>query len=113
MHIKRLTLMDLAKKRRQHRYEVKKSVKLKQGDTVQSVVSRASKCKLIRGCLRLIRYFHLFRIGLCRRNPHINITKFIGESVEVQDKSCPKRTSSHFGIEEHRTGCTRNGTSNR
>jgi len=65
--------MDLAKKRRQHRYEVKKSLKLKQGDTVQSVVSRASpgpvfnaedfKCKLIRGCLRLIRYFNVFLIG--------------------------------------------------
>jgi hypothetical protein len=34
--------MDLAKKRRQHRYEIKKSLKLKEGDTVQSVVSRAS-----------------------------------------------------------------------
>ena len=34
--------MDLAKKRRQHRYEVKRGLKLKQGDTVQSVVSRAS-----------------------------------------------------------------------
>jgi hypothetical protein len=34
--------MDLAKKRRQHRYEIKKGLKLKEGDTVQSVVSRAS-----------------------------------------------------------------------
>jgi hypothetical protein len=34
--------MDLAKKRRQHRYEIKKSLKLKEGDTVQSFVSWAS-----------------------------------------------------------------------
>jgi hypothetical protein len=34
--------MNLAKKRRQHRYEIKKSLKLKEGDTIESVVSRAS-----------------------------------------------------------------------
>jgi hypothetical protein len=39
--------MDLAKKRRQHRYEVKRSLKLKQGDTVQSVVSRASPAPVL------------------------------------------------------------------
>jgi len=41
-HIKRLTLMDLAKKRRQYRYEIKKGLNLKRGDTIQSVISRAS-----------------------------------------------------------------------
>jgi len=34
--------MDLAKKMRQYRYEIKKSLNLKQGDTVESVISRAS-----------------------------------------------------------------------
>jgi hypothetical protein len=33
--------MDLAKKRRQYRYHIKRSLNLKQGDTVQSVVTRA------------------------------------------------------------------------
>jgi hypothetical protein len=34
--------MDLAKKRRQYRYEIKKSLNLKEGDTVESTISRAS-----------------------------------------------------------------------
>jgi hypothetical protein len=34
--------MDLANKRRQYRYEIKKSLNLKEGDTVEYVVSRAS-----------------------------------------------------------------------
>jgi hypothetical protein len=34
--------MDLAKKIRQYRYEVKRVLNLKEGDTVESVVSRAS-----------------------------------------------------------------------
>ncbi|XP_062167755.1 uncharacterized protein LOC133873961 isoform X2 [Alnus glutinosa] len=33
--------MDLAKEMRQYRYEIKRSLNLKQGDTVQSVVTRA------------------------------------------------------------------------
>jgi hypothetical protein len=39
-NIKRLTLMDLTKKRRQLRYEVKKGLNLKEDDTIESVVSR-------------------------------------------------------------------------
>jgi len=104
---------------------VKKSLKLKEGDTVQSVVSRASPALVFDAedfemqvdtwlssadkVFQCISYWSF----LCRRNQHIYITKFIGESVEVQDKSWPKHTSSHFGIQEHRTGCTRNGMSNR
>jgi hypothetical protein len=34
--------MDLAKKRKQYRYEVKRGLNLKEGDTVESMVSRAS-----------------------------------------------------------------------
>jgi hypothetical protein len=34
--------MDLAKKIRQYRYKVKKGLNLKEGDTVEFVVSRAS-----------------------------------------------------------------------
>jgi hypothetical protein len=34
--------MNLAKKRRQYRYEIKKSLNLKEGDTVESVVSSTS-----------------------------------------------------------------------
>jgi hypothetical protein len=34
--------MDLAKKRRQYRYKIKRGLNLKQGDTVQSVISKAS-----------------------------------------------------------------------
>ncbi|XP_062170564.1 uncharacterized protein LOC133876304 [Alnus glutinosa] len=41
-HIKELTLKDLAKKRRQYRYEIKKGLNLKQGDTLESVIGRAS-----------------------------------------------------------------------
>jgi len=41
VNIKRLTLMGLAKKRRQFRYKVKKGLNLKDTDTVESVVSRA------------------------------------------------------------------------
>lgn len=41
VNIKRLTLMDLATKRRQFRHEVKKSVNLQETDTVESVVRRA------------------------------------------------------------------------
>jgi hypothetical protein len=40
-NIKRLTLMDLATKRRQFRHEVKKSMNLQETDTAKSVVSRA------------------------------------------------------------------------
>jgi hypothetical protein len=66
-NIKRVTLMDLVKKRRQSRYEVKKGLNLTEDDTVESVVGRRSRgdfskkktlnCKLTSGCLRLIRYF--------------------------------------------------------
>jgi hypothetical protein len=114
--------MDLAKKRRQYRYEIKKSLNLKEGDTVESVVNRALTTPVfdaedfemqvdtwLSSADKVFSFIYLF----CRRNPHINITKFIGESVEVQDKSWPKRISSHSGIEEHCTGCTRNGTYNR
>jgi len=41
VNIKRLTLMDLANKRRQFRHEVKKSVNLQETDNVESVVRRA------------------------------------------------------------------------
>jgi hypothetical protein len=34
--------MDLVKKRKQYRYEVKRGLNLKEGDTVESVASRAS-----------------------------------------------------------------------
>jgi 16S rRNA G527 N7-methylase RsmG len=40
VNIKRLTLMDLANKRRQFRHEVKKSANLQETDTVESVVRR-------------------------------------------------------------------------
>jgi 16S rRNA G527 N7-methylase RsmG len=40
-NIKRLRLIDLAKKRRQFRYELKKGLNLKDTDTVEFVVSRA------------------------------------------------------------------------
>jgi hypothetical protein len=58
--IKRVTIMDLRKKRRQLRYEVKKGLKLTGDDNVQSVISKAEKTlksKLIGGCLRRIRFF--------------------------------------------------------
>lgn len=40
-NIKRITLMDLTKKRRQYRYEVKKDLNLKEYDIVESVVNKA------------------------------------------------------------------------
>jgi hypothetical protein len=39
--------------------------------------------------------------------------KFIGDSIEGQDKPWLQRISSHSGIEEHHTGCTRNGAYNK
>jgi hypothetical protein len=44
--IKRITLMGFAKKRRQLRYEIKKAMKLKDDDNVQSVVQRAGKYRV-------------------------------------------------------------------
>lgn len=62
--------MDLAKKRRQYRYEIKRSLNLKEGDTVQSVVNKVPTADVFDSedfelqvdtwCLRLFRYFHLF-----------------------------------------------------
>lgn len=42
-YIKRITFMDLAKKIRQLRYEVKKGLKLTVDDNIESVVSRADQ----------------------------------------------------------------------
>jgi lipid II:glycine glycyltransferase (peptidoglycan interpeptide bridge formation enzyme) len=44
--IKRVTLMKFGKKRRQYRYEIKKAMKLKDDDNVQSVVERAGKYRV-------------------------------------------------------------------
>jgi hypothetical protein len=41
--IKRVTFMDLAKKRRQLRYEVKNALKLTEDDNIESVVDRAGR----------------------------------------------------------------------
>jgi hypothetical protein len=39
-------MKDLATKRRQYRYEIKCGLKLKQGDTLESVITRASTVKV-------------------------------------------------------------------
>jgi len=39
-------MKDLATKRRQYRYEIKSGLKLKQGDTLESVITRASAVKV-------------------------------------------------------------------
>lgn len=45
-NIKRVTLIDLVKKRRQSRYEVKKGLNLTKDDTVESMVRRVEQGKL-------------------------------------------------------------------
>jgi hypothetical protein len=65
--IKRVTLMDFAKKRRQLRYEIKKAMKLKEmityhlwsrgRENIEFSMQKTSKSKLIGGCPWMIRFF--------------------------------------------------------
>jgi 16S rRNA G527 N7-methylase RsmG len=92
-NIKRLTLVDLRTKRRQFRHEVKKSMNLKETDAVESVVSRTVTAQIFDSEdfeMQVDRWLSsadkVFLFIYFVKNPHINITNFIGEFIKGQDK---------------------------